>query len=163
VLLQARLRRNRWPLFGQGLENSVEKASQSSRPSDLKITDVKCGYVRGSLFVKVYTNQDIWGCGEAVDAIFGTYHMVQMFGRRIRGQNPLDVHRLCEQIRRSGFFAGAQSGVYVAVLTAVETALWDLAGKALNLPVYQLLGGKFRDRIRVYMDTALCQSKLPTP
>jgi galactonate dehydratase len=70
---------------------------------------------------------------------------------------------LCEQIRRSGFFAGAQSGMYVAVLTAVETALWDLAGKALGLPVYQLLGGKFRDRIRVYMDTALYQAKLPTP
>src|SRR5690606_1311634 len=60
-------------------------------------------------------------------------------------------------------FEGAQSGMYVAVLSAVETALWDLAGKALDLPVYQLLGGKFRDRIRVYMDTALYQSRLPTP
>jgi galactonate dehydratase len=48
-------------------------------------------------------------------------------------------------------------------LAAVETALWDLAGKALNVPVYQLLGGKFRDRIRVYCDTALYQTRLPTP
>jgi galactonate dehydratase len=47
-----------------------------------------------------------------------------------------------------------QAGMYVAVLTAMETALWDLAGKALNVPVYQLMGGKFRDRIRVYCDTA---------
>src|SRR3712207_618805 len=61
---------------------------------------------------------------------------------------------------RSG---GAQSGVFIAVLSAVETALWDLAGKALNVPVYQLLGGKFRDRIRVYLDTALYQQRLPTP
>ena len=61
------------------------------------------------------------------------------------------------------FFEGAQSGMYVSVLTAVETALWDLAGKALNLPVYQLLGGKFRDKIRVYCDTALYQNNLPTP
>ena len=53
--------------------------------------------------------------------------------------------------------------MYVSVLTAVETALWDLAGKALGLPVYQLLGGKFRDKIRVYMDTALYQSNLPEP
>ena len=53
--------------------------------------------------------------------------------------------------------------MYIAVLTAVETALWDLAGKSLGLPVYQLLGGKFRDKIRVYMDTALYQSKLPQP
>jgi galactonate dehydratase len=81
----------------------------------------------------------------------------------LRGRNPLDVHRLFEDIRRGGVFGGGQSGVYVAVLSAVETALWDLAGKALDVPVYQLLGGKFRDRIRVYMDTALYQSRLPMP
>ena len=48
-------------------------------------------------------------------------------------------------------------------VAAVETALWDIAGKALGLPVYQLLGGKFRDRIRLYMDTALYQTNRPTP
>ena len=83
--------------------------------------------------------------------------------QRLRNQNPLNVHRLFEQIRKGGVFGGAQSGVFIAVLSALETALWDLAGKALNLPVYQLLGGKFRDRIRVYLDTALYQAKLPTP
>ena len=145
--------------FGQAVEN----ARQDSSPSALRITGVKCGYVRGSLFVKVYTNQDIWGCGEAVDAVRGTYHLVQDIGRRITGQSPLAVHRLFEQVRTGGVFAGAQSGVFVAVLSAIETALWDLAGKALNVPVYQLLGGKFRDRIRVYLDTALYQSRLPTP
>jgi galactonate dehydratase len=113
--------------------------------------------------VKIHTNQGIWGCGEAVDAIQGTYHMVQSFGQRLRNQNPLNVHRLFEQIRKGGVFGGAQSGAFIAVLSAVETALWDLAGKALNVPVYQLLGGKFRDRIRVYVDTALYQTKLPTP
>ena len=51
----------------------------------------------------------------------------------------------------------------MAVLSAVETALWDLAGKALNVPVYQLLGGRFRDKVRVYCDTALYQARLPTP
>ena len=64
--------------------------------------------------------------------------------------DPLNVHRLFEQLRKGSVFGGAQSGIFVAVLSAVETALWDLAGKALNVPVYQLLGGKFRDRIRVY-------------
>lgn len=151
--------------FGKGLETAVEKANLHSRPSDLEITDIKCGYIRGghSLFVKIYTNQDVWGCGEGVDATPGTYHLVKMFGRRIRGENPLNVHRLFEQIRRSGFFEGAQSGMFIAVLSAVETALWDLAGKVLGVPVYQLLGGKFRDRIRVYMDTALYQYQRPTP
>ena len=146
-------------VFGQ----AVEKTGQASAPSALRITDLKCGYIRGSLFVKIHTNQGIWGCGEAVDAIQGTYHLVQSIGQRIRDQSPLNVHRLFEQIRKGGVFAGAQSGVFVAALSAVETALWDLAGKALNVPVYQLLGGKFRDRIRVYCDTALYQTKLPTP
>ena len=129
----------------------------ASPPSNLKITDIKCGYIQGSLFVKIYTNQDIWGCGEGVDAIPGTYYLVKNFGERIKGKSPLNVHRLFEDIRRSGFFQGAQSGMYVAVLSAIEAALWDLAGKALNLPVYQLLGGKFRDKVRVYCDTALYQ------
>jgi galactonate dehydratase len=151
--------------FGQELESALEKSPVMSRPSDLKVTDIKCGFIRGghSLFVKVYTNQGIWGCGEGVDATPGTYHLVKMFGERIKGKNPLNIHRLFEELRRSGFFEGAQSGMYVAVLSAVEAALWDLAGKALNLPVYQLLGGKFRDKVRVYCDTALYQNNLPTP
>jgi galactonate dehydratase len=151
--------------FGQALESAVEGANLSSRPSDLEITELKCGFLRGGsrLFVKLHTNQGIWGCGEGVDAVNGTYDLVQSLGRRIRGRNPLDVHRLFEELRRGGIFGGAQSGVYVAVLSAIETALWDLTGKALDVPVYQLLGGKFRDRVRVYMDTALYQSQLPSP
>ncbi|MDH3245986.1 MAG: mandelate racemase/muconate lactonizing enzyme family protein [Saprospiraceae bacterium] len=147
------------------LEKALRDRDKYSIPSDLKITDIKCGYIRGGhgLFVKIYTNQDLWGCGEGVDATPGTYHLVKMFGERLRDKNPLNVHRLFEDIRRRGFFEGAQSGMYIAVLSAVESALWDLAGKALGLPVYQLLGGKFRDSVRVYCDTALYQSRLPTP
>jgi galactonate dehydratase len=147
------------------LAEATESASTRSQPSDLKITDVKCAYVRGGsrLFVKIHTNQGIWGCGEGVDATPGTYHLVKRFSGMLAGKSPLDVHRLYEDMRRAGVFAGAQAGMYVAVLSAVETALWDLAGKALGLPVYQLLGGKFRDRIRVYCDTALYERRLPTP
>jgi galactonate dehydratase len=152
--------------FASGLETALDKSPKMvGKPSDLKITEIKCGYIRGghSLFVKIYTNQDIWGCGEGVDATPGTYHLVKMFEQRIKGQNPLNVNRLAENIRKSGFFEGAQSGMFIAVLSAIETALWDVAGKALNVPVYQLLGGKYRDKIRVYCDTALYQSNLPTP
>jgi galactonate dehydratase len=149
--------------FGRGLEAAVDRTPASSSPADLKITEIKCGYIKGSLFVKIYTNQDIWGCGEGVDAIPGTYHLVQNFGNRLKGKSPLNVHRLFEDIRKSGFFQGAQSGMYVAVLSAIETALWDLTGKALGLPVYQLMGGKFRDKVRVYCDTALYQRNLPIP
>jgi galactonate dehydratase len=151
--------------FGNEFVQAIDRAPKSSAPTDLKITDIKAGYIRGghSLFVKIYTNQGIIGHGEGVDATPGTYHLVKSMGRRIQGQNPLNVHRLFETIRKSGFFEGAQSGMYVAVLTAIETALWDVAGKALGVPVYQLLGGKFRDTVRVYMDTALYQNQLPKP
>jgi len=151
--------------FGNGYEQAIDKAAKMSNPADLKITQLKCGYIRNghSLFVKIYTNQDIVGHGEGVDATPGTYHLVKMFEPRLKGKSPLNVNRLFEDIRRSGFFEGAQSGMFVAVLSAIETALWDLAGKALNVPVYQLLGGKFRDKVRVYCDTALYQSNLPQP
>jgi galactonate dehydratase len=149
--------------FGQGLNAAVVKQNPYSNPSDLKITEVKCGYVRGAVYVKIYTNQDVWGCGEAVDAIQGTYYMIKRMGNQLTGQNPLNPNRLAEQIRKGAFFGGAQSGVFVAVLTAIETALWDITGKVFNVPVYQLLGGKFRDKIRVYCDTALYTSTNPTP
>lgn len=149
--------------YGSGLSAAVERMPSASNPSDLKITDVKCGYVRGAVYVKVYTNQDVWGCGEAVDAIHGTYHLVKRLGNQIRGQNPLNPNRLAEQLRKGAFFGGAQSGVFVAVLTAIETALWDITGKVYNVPVYQLLGGKFRDKIRVYCDTALYTATNPSP
>jgi galactonate dehydratase len=151
--------------FGQGLETAVDRTPKSSSPSDLKITEIKCGYIRNghSLFVKVHTNQGIWGCGEGVDATPGTYHLVKMMGERLKGKSPLNVNRLFEDVRKSGFFEGAQSGMYIAVLAAVETALWDLVGKALGLPVYQLLGGKFRDKIRVYCDTGVYRESDKSP
>jgi galactonate dehydratase len=151
--------------MGKELESAVKNTKKYSRPSDLQITDLKVGYIRGGshLFVKIYTNQDIVGHGEGADAVRGTDQLVLGWGRRLKGQNPLNVHRLFYEIRRSGVFGGAQSGMYLAALAAVETALWDLAGKALGVPVYQMLGGKFRDRVRVYMDTALYQSSQPTP
>jgi galactonate dehydratase len=149
--------------FGSGLETAIQNTPQASNPSDLKITDVKCGYIGGSLYVKIFTNQDIYGCGEGVDAIGGTYHLVMNLGRRLKGQSPLNINKIFEDLRRGAHFGGGQSGMFVAVLSAIECALWDLVGKALGLPVYQLLGGKFRDKIRVYCDTALYRNNLPTP
>lgn len=155
------------PIIGAGQESDppVDGVRPYSRPSNLEITDLKCGFIRGGshLFVKIYTNQDIVGHGEGADAVHGTDQLVLGWGGRLQGRNPLDVHRLFYEIRRAGVFGGAQSGMYLAALAAVETALWDLAGKALGVPVYQLLGGKFRDRVRVYMDTALYQFTQPSP
>lgn len=149
--------------FGSGLQAAVNKGPRYSNPSDLKITGVKTAYMSGHgthMFVKLTTNQDIVGYGEAMDAVRGTYGVAtgeagwDNMSQFLIGQNPLDVNKLFEQIRRRGHFGGAQSGMYVAVLTGLETALWDLAGKALDLPVYRLMGGKYRDNIRLYCDTA---------
>ncbi|MFC1551839.1 mandelate racemase/muconate lactonizing enzyme family protein [Candidatus Latescibacterota bacterium] len=139
--------------FGSEIQAAVSNTPLSSSPSDLKITDLKCAYMRGHgvhLFVKIYTNQGIVGIGEGMDAVQGTYGLVKSMGDRLKGKNPLDVYRLFEDIRKGGVFGGAQAGVYISVLSAVEIALWDLAGKALGLPVYRLLGGKFRDKLHIY-------------
>jgi galactonate dehydratase len=139
------------------LASAMERTPLSSSPSALRITDVRGGLIRGehSLFVKIHTNQGITGHGQAVDGVYGTYYVMKHIARtHLIGRSPLDVNRLQEEMRRGGLFKGAQAGMYVCVLSALETALWDLVGKALGLPVYQLLGGKFRDRIRVYCDTA---------
>ncbi|HEY3403366.1 MAG TPA: mandelate racemase/muconate lactonizing enzyme family protein [Ohtaekwangia sp.] len=151
--------------FGKSFETAIDRTPKSSAPSDLKIEGVKCGFIRngGSLFVKITTNQGITGYGEGVDAVAGSYHLIRRFEFFLKGKNPLNVHRLFEEIRKAGVFAGAQAGMYIAVLSAIDTALWDVAGKALGLPVYQLLGGKFRDKIRVYCDTALYQNRQPQP
>ncbi|WP_018614689.1 mandelate racemase/muconate lactonizing enzyme family protein [Segetibacter koreensis] len=149
--------------FGKGLETAIEKTPMASPPSDLKITDVKCAFSGGGLFVKIMTNQDLVGYGEAVDAIGGTYYLVQRLGNQLKGRSPLGPNVIFEQFRKQAFFGGAQSGMYVAVLSAFDAALWDLTGKALGLPVYQLLGGKFRDKVRVYCDTQLYEVRNPKP
>jgi galactonate dehydratase len=151
--------------FGQSLTNAMERTPKNSAPSDLKITAVNCAFSGGGLFVKISTNQDIVGWGEAVDAIGGTYHLVQRLGRGLVGTNPLVLtpNVYFERNRKGNPFGGTQSGMFVAVISAIESALWDLCGKALGLPVYQLLGGKFRDKVRVYCDTQLYAVRNPKP
>jgi galactonate dehydratase len=102
--------------------------------------------------VRIYTDQGLYGDGEGVDAVSGGPSILPGFRNALVGQSPLNIEGIWERIRTSGIFGGAQAGQYVATLTAVEIALWDLAGKALNMPIYQLMGGKLRDRIRVYCD-----------
>jgi galactonate dehydratase len=149
--------------FGESYQTAIDRTPKASAPADLKIETVTPAYIKGSMYVKITTNQGITGYGEGVDAIPGTYYLVKSFGNRLKGRNPLDVNRIFDEIRKGGIFQGAQAGMYIAVLSAIEIALWDLAGKALNVPVYRLLGGKFRDRIRVYYDTVFYAVKNPQP
>jgi len=139
------------------LARALQEQSSPYRRPKLKITDVRTAMVMGhglQLHVRIYTDQGIYGHGEGTDAVQGGVPLVRMFRRFLMGQDPLNVEALWERIRTAGIFAGAQGGQYVAALSAVEIALWDLAGKALGVPVYQLLGGKVRNRVRLYCDSA---------
>jgi galactonate dehydratase len=145
------------------LAAAVEDAVSPYRRPKLKITDVRTAEVRVhgyQLHVRIYTDQGVFGHGEGTDAVQGGVPLVNSFRRMLVGQDPLNVEAAFERIRTSGVFAGAQAGQYIAALSAVEMALWDLAGKALGLPVYQLLGGRVRDRVRVYCDSGLGERAL---
>ena len=138
------------------LAASVQDSSTPYQRPKLKITDVRTAQVRVhglQTHVRVYTDQGIYGQGESTDAAVGTVSLVNQFRRLLVGQDPLNVDALWERIRVSGIFAGAQGGQYVTALSGIEIALWDLAGKATGLPVYRLLGGKFRDKVRIYCDS----------
>jgi galactonate dehydratase len=148
------------PLAGMLGLPSLDEAAQSAaapyRRPKLKITGIRTAEVRVhgyQVHVRVYTDQGIIGQGESTDAAMGNVPLIHSFARLLVGQDPLNVEAAFERIRTSGVFAGAQAGQYVTALTGVEIALWDIAGKALGLPVYQLLGGKVRDRVRVYCDS----------
>jgi len=135
---------------------AVENSSTPYQRPRLKITDIRTAQVRvhgPQTHIRIHTDQGIYGQGEATDAAVGTDALVRQFRRFLMGQDPLNVDALWERLRTSGIFAGAQGGQYVTALSGIEIALWDLAGKALGLPMYQLFGGKFRDKVRIYCDS----------
>jgi len=127
-----------------------ENVNTYSSPSDLKITDIRVTNINGApkhcLLLKIYTNQGIIGYGELRDASSATYAL--MLKSRILGENPCNVDKLFRRIKQFGGHSRQGGGV-----SGIEIALWDLAGKAWNVPLYQMLGGKFRDKVRMYCDT----------
>ena len=132
------------------LNDQVAYASQhvnrNSKPSELEITDLRVTRVLRTPIVRIYTNQGVTGHGDVRD--IGDYRYALMLKSRILGLNPCNVEKIYKIIRQFGHHGRQGGGV-----SAVETALWDLAGKAYGVPVYQLLGGKYRDKVRIYCDT----------
>ena len=128
---------------------STASAPPRARPSCASPT---CGSPRSparrsrSALLKIYTNQGIVGFGEVRDGASATYAL--MLKSRLLGENPCDIDRLFRRIKQFGGHGRQGGGV-----SAVEIALWDLAGKAYGVPVWQMLGGKFRDKVRIYCDT----------
>ena len=131
------------------LAETTSNVKRSSNPSNLKITDMRyclTDVMGGTAIIKIYTNQGIHGLGEVRDAADVRYAL--MLKSRILGMNPCNVEMIFKSIKQFGGPARQAGGV-----CAVEMALWDLCGKAYGVPAWQLLGGRYRDKIRLYADT----------
>jgi L-alanine-DL-glutamate epimerase-like enolase superfamily enzyme len=111
----------------------------------VKIVDVKCAVIGGSPIVRLVTDEGIDGWGQIETPKTYLQPVVLMLKPALIGQDPTNVERVMRRIRSRGGFKPWGSAV-----SAIEMALWDLAGKAAGLPVYKLLGGKVRDRVRTY-------------
>jgi L-alanine-DL-glutamate epimerase-like enolase superfamily enzyme len=132
-------------------QSPIKNVNLNSSPSTLKITDMRYTTVvkpgpSPCTIIRIDTNQDVYGLGEVRDIAGYQYAMV--LKSRILGQNPLNINFLFDKIAQFGGNARQAGGV-----CAVEMALWDIAGKVYKCPVYQMLGGKWRDTIRIYADT----------
>jgi L-alanine-DL-glutamate epimerase-like enolase superfamily enzyme len=130
----------------QEVEFLTQKVNRSSNPTDLRITDLRIAFTTKAPIIKIDTNQGIYGLGEVRDA--GSPQYALFLKSRLLGKNPCNVEQLFKLIKQFGSHGRLGGGV-----SGVEMALWDLAGKAYGVPVYQLLGGKYRDKIRLYADT----------
>ena len=135
----------------QAAEAEIKNVNLASSPSALKITDMRYAVVvkpgpSPCVLIRIDTNQGVYGLGEVRDIAGPQYAMV--LKSRIVGENPLNIDYLFQKIAQFGGNARQAGGV-----CAVEMALWDIAGKVYNIPVYQMLGGKWRDSIRIYADT----------
>jgi len=104
-------------------------------------------------YVRIYSDADggIYGTGECFFAP-GLTAIIDEFEGILKGEDPMNIERLVEKMRWAASGAGSLGGVIWNAISGIEAALWDLKGKLTGLPVYQLLGGKFRDRVRLYLD-----------
>ena len=129
---------------------TTQNVSRSSSPSDLRITDLriadKSGRSLANRIIRIDTNQGIYGLGDIRD---GTDPRFALFLKsKIVGLNPCNVEMIFKVIKQYGGHGRQGCGV-----SAVEMALWDICGKAYGVPVWQLLGGRYRDKVRIYADT----------
>ena len=131
------------------LAQTTSKVQRSSSPSDLKITDMRYALTTvlgGTAIIRIDTNQGIYGLGEVRDGADVRYAL--MLKSRILGMNPCNVEMIFKSIKQFGSQGRQGGGV-----SGVEMALWDLCGKAYGVPTWQLLGGKYRNKVRLYADT----------
>ena len=131
----------------------------------MKVTDIKPFVVdcfrTNFVFVKIYTDEGITGIGEGTleykeKAFLGALEHIKEY---LVGKNPLNVEQHFHNIYRDAYWRGGP--VLMSALSAAEMALWDILGKSLNVPVYQLLGGKVNDKVRIYVNGWFAGAKEP--
>lgn len=136
--------------MAENFEQTLAHVNTNSKPSDLRITDMRFVDIVGApmhcTLLRIETNQGITGYGEVRDGASKLY--AQMLKRLLIGENPCNIDKIFRRIKQFGGMSRQAGGV-----CGVELALWDIAGKAYGIPVYQMLGGKFRDKVRMYCDT----------
>jgi L-alanine-DL-glutamate epimerase-like enolase superfamily enzyme len=111
----------------------------------IRITDLKCAVIGNHPILRIVTDQGISGFGQAEYNKPYLKPFVMLLRDALIGEDPTDVERVMRKLRQRGAFKP-----YGSAVSVIENALWDVAGKAAGLPVYKLLGGKVRDRVRVY-------------
>jgi L-alanine-DL-glutamate epimerase-like enolase superfamily enzyme len=120
-------------------------AQQKGKHGPIKITDLRCAIMGDSPVIRIVTDQGVSGYGQAETRKPYLKPMVLFYKDYIVGEDPTDVERIMLKIRRLGAFKP-----WGAAVSAIEIALWDIAGQVAGVPVYKLLGGKIRDRVRIY-------------
>jgi galactonate dehydratase len=136
------------------------RAQGTSRAPKLKIREIRAVRLRGTVtnYVRVYTDQGLTGTGEMVDNVGSAYIINNHLGPGLVGKDPLDIEGIWFDYwgwvsppeSLPPVFMRGMGGPYLTAMSGVEIALWDLAGKALGVPVYRLLGGKVRNKLAVY-------------
>ena len=136
--------------MAENYEQTLAHVNTNSKPTDLKITDMRFVDIVGApmhcTLLRIETNQGITGYGEVRDGASKLY--AQMLKRFLIGENPCNIDKIFRRIKQFGGQSRQAGGV-----CGVELALWDIAGKAYGIPVYEMLGGKFRDKVRMYWGT----------
>lgn len=120
----------------------------------MKIVRLKTAVVEGNFdwtFVRIETDEGIQGLGECFFAP-GLTAILRSLEPLLLEEDPCDVHRLFRKLQLATSGAGSVAGIVYNAISGIEAALWDLLGQSLGVPIYRLLGGKFRDRIRIYAD-----------
>jgi galactonate dehydratase len=105
--------------------------------------------------VRIQTDEAISGIGEVglaygVGAIAGANMVAELTEGFLLGENPLDVERIWDSMFRRSFWGQGGGPIVMGAISAIDIALWDIKGKAAGLPIYAMLGGPCRDRLRMY-------------